>query len=203
LREQFTKSKGIEVIEKFLDKFDGRKHLVMLYDDPVLARRVEFLYLKKGLETEQGAFYVIPEDDVESPDSIRKQMEFFGFQTERLIRIGKLRIARISNPSNEPKGFRSGCEKILKSLLRDQASTIRMVLQVRYLFNTGEEIRSHAEFESFIESNFANFPGSMLCNHYVGKNTVKMHGEWTKRMFTTHDWAFVVSSGESGLAFGM
>jgi hypothetical protein len=33
---------GIEVIEKFISRFHDRKHLVMLYDDPKLARRVEF-----------------------------------------------------------------------------------------------------------------------------------------------------------------
>lgn len=72
-----------------------------------------------------------------------------------------------------------------------------MVLQLRYLFNTKDEIDSHAEFENVIESSFAEFPGSMLCNHFVGKNTPEKHREWTTKMLETHDHVFMVYSSRT------
>ena len=105
-----------------------------------------------------------------------------------------LSFVRIPDPASDPRGFRSGCEKTLNSLLDQAKIPVRMILHVRYQLNTQDEIDSHAEFENIIESTFSEFPGSMLCNHYTGKYLEGKHGEWTKKMLQTHDNVFVVSS---------
>ena len=182
------------VIERFFDSFDRNKHLVMLYDDAKLARRVEFRYVMKGLEKGEQCLYVIPEDDVENVESVRTQMDEYGIDTSSYLKNGALKFLRISDPARDPEGFKVGCQRILDSLLEKIASPVRMVLHVRYRFNTKDEIQGHAEFENVIESSFTHFPGSMLCNHYIGKNTEEKHGEWTQKMLQTHDNVFVVSS---------
>lgn len=57
-----------------------------------------------------------------------------------------------------------------------------------------QRVASHAEFEDIIESSFADFPGSMVCNHYVGGNNIESHEEWTRKMLMTRDNAFVLFS---------
>ena len=185
---------GLESIEKFLEKFDGNKHLVMLYDDPILARLVEFRYAKKGLKNGELCMYVIPEDDVETPEKIKAQMQAFGIDVKRYESDNSLTFVSIADPGKSPGGFKAGCQKTLDSLVSQCWKPVRMILHVRYLFNTRVEIESHAEFENVIESSFAKFPGSMLCNHYVGKNTKESHAGWTRKMLETHDNVFVVSS---------
>ena len=188
------------VVERFFDSFQGNKHLAMLYDDAKLARRVEFRYVMKGLEMGEQCLYVIPEDDVEDVESVRTQMAEYGIDVSSYLKNGALKLVRISDPARDPAGFKAGCQRILGSLLENIASPLRMVLHVRYRFNTKDEIQGHAEFENVIESNFTHFPGSMLCNHYIGKNTEEKHGEWTQKMLQTHDNVFVVSS-QKGVPF--
>ncbi|MGI0091955.1 MAG: MEDS domain-containing protein [Nitrososphaerales archaeon] len=191
---------GMQAIENFIDGFDQSGHLVMLYDEPKLARGIELRFAKIGLESGERCMYVISEDDIETLDSIRKQMDSFGIDTANYMRDERLKFVRINDPAKHPGGFKAGCMKILDSLLEQTKGPVRMVLHVRYLFNTKEEIDAHAEFEGFIGSNFSNFPGSMLCNHFIGRNTRELHADWTKRMLQTHDSAFIVSSNK-GLPF--
>ncbi|MHB8565598.1 MAG: MEDS domain-containing protein [Nitrososphaerales archaeon] len=191
---------GFRAIENFLDRCGNKKHLVMLYDEAKLARLIEFRYVKIGLEKREQCMYVIPEDDIESPESIKKQMEEFGIDTEHYVRDGSLKFVRIQDPAKDPDGFKAGCQKTLESLVSEVRKPVRMVLHVRYQFNTKNEIEEHADFENVIESSFTSFPGSILCNHYIGSNTQEKHGEWTKKMLQTHDNVFVVSS-QRGIPF--
>jgi len=193
---------GVKAIEQFLDGCHAKKHLVMLYDDPSIARRIEFRYLRIGLERGDYGIYAIPEDDVESPESIRAQMEEYGIDASYYLKNGTLRFVSIPDPAKDPSGFRGGCVNFLSSLTAQISNTaeVRMVLHVRYRFNTREEVSGHVEFENLIESTFSSFPGAMLCNHYIGRNTIELHGEWTKEMLRSHDNVFLVSA-HGGLPF--
>jgi hypothetical protein len=184
-----------EPILKYIEGFDDFRHLVMLYDDRELARKVEFEYIQLGLERREQCQYVIPEDDVETVASVKQQMEEFGIDTERYMREDCLRIVTIPDPAKTLEGFKAGCREILDSLLEEAKMPLRMVLHVRYQLNNENELQNHAEFERFIEDNFRNFPGSMLCNHYVGNYPASKPNEtWTRRMLETHDTVFIVSS---------
>lgn len=185
---------GMRAILGYVDSIQGNKHLVMLYDDPHLAREIEFFYLKQGLEKwNEQCFYLLPSDDVETIESIREQMEKFGIETRRHIKNRSLRIEKIADPSQEREGFRSGCDKIFSSLTKLANRPSRVVLHVKYKFDTEEEIREHAEFEEAIQSSIARFNGSVLCNHYVGHNDESKHSVWRERMLRTHDNVFLVS----------
>ncbi len=95
----------------YMKRFYGNKHLVVLYDNPVLARKLEFLYVKQGLEkTNEGrSMYILPEDDIESVESIRKQMEDYGIDTEHHLGNGSLNIEKIEDPSKDIEGFSARC----------------------------------------------------------------------------------------------
>src|SRR5579862_3163930 len=75
----------MEPIDSYFEEFDEFKHLVTLYDDRKLAKRVEFRHIKNGLLKREQCQYVIPQDDPETPDSIRKQMDAFGIDTEHYM----------------------------------------------------------------------------------------------------------------------
>jgi len=186
---------GTELIERFIDNFENFKHVVMLYDDPALARRFEFQYSKIGLLKGERCMYLISEDDVESPESIRKQMDSFGIDTSQYMSNDCLKFVRIPDPAKDPRGFISGCQKIVGSLPQDQSTLpIRIVANMRYQVTTKEEIEGHSAFEKFVDSNFASFHGSVLCNHYIGNYSVETHGDWVRKMLQTHDVSLVVGS---------
>jgi hypothetical protein len=196
-------SSGLEAIHGYLvDTFDfSGKHLVMLYDDPESARSVEFTYLREGLEKGERCQYVFAHDDEETPDSVRRKMQLSGIRASYFIERGLLAFTSMGDPASDAEGFVAGCRKALDMLVEVfSGKPRRMVLHVRYLFNTREEIDAHADFEDFIESTFQNFPGSMLCNHYVGKNDPEAFEKWTRRMLEIHDVVFLVGASPAKAA---
>ena len=187
---------GIRSIEKFLDGFDERKHLVVLYDDSKLARSLEFRYIKAGLETKgQQCIYAFAADDVETPESITRQMSEYGIDVSRYLIDGSLKFVQIVDPSKDPDGFLAGAmknvEKVAAQVTRPPA---RVVAHQKYQLNTDEEIQGEIDAEKKVESGFENFPGSLLCNHYVGVSLKEKRDEWRKKMTETHDSVIVVTT---------
>lgn len=195
-----ARNPGLESIETFFEKFTANKHLVMLYDDPVLARMVEFRYAKKGLKRGEQCMYAISEDDSDTEEKIRAQMSVFGINVEKYSKDGSLWFLSVANPAKDPGGFRAGLQKTIDSLMRQCKSPVRMIMHARHVLSTVDEISGHIEIENVIQSTFAQFPGSMLCNHYVGKNTKENHTVWTRRMLETHDNVFVLTAN-GGIPF--
>jgi len=194
-------SSGKVSIEKFIDDFDDsihpRHHLAVLYDNPILARMFEFQYVRNGLELGNRCLYALAQDDVESPDSIRIQMDSFGINTLRHVKNGTLKLTRISDPARDPQGFAGGADKLVRSLIEtDQSSVLplRLVIHMRYLLNNREEIDGHSEYERILDSSFGSFCESVLCIHCVDGYVPGTHGEWVKNVLSNHDIIFVVCS---------
>jgi hypothetical protein len=187
---------GMTGIEKFIDRLDGRKHLVVLYDESNIARSLEFRYLKTGLEDKgQQCIYVFAEDDVETPESIKKQMENSGIDAQRYMKDGLLKFVRIEDPSKDPKGFLAGALKNVEKISREITKTpVRVIAHQKYRFNTDTEIRGEYDAEYEVESGFEKFPGSLLCNHYLGNDPSQKRNEWTRKMIETHDNVILVTS---------
>ncbi len=192
---------GMEAITRYVDSVKKGDHLVMLYDDPKLARSIEFHYVKNGIAKGELCQYIIAKDDVESSESITRQMEEDGIKTSAHLKAGRLEFRKIGDPSKDSRGFQHGASKILEQLVEGVKSPIRMVLHVKYEFRTEDEISAHAEFERNIHHAFSNnFPGSMLCNHFVGNSRMELHRGWTRSMLDPHDCVFFVSSSRNTLS---
>ena len=193
---------GIELIEKFVENFENFRHPVIFYDNPIIARRIEFQYMKIGLQNGECCVYVISDDDVESPESIRKQMDSFGIDTAHYVKNDHLRFVKIDDPARDPQGFVLGSQKILDSLPlhKTRLQRVRMVAHMKYQFNTREEIDGHSEIERFVDSNFGNFNDSLLCSHYIGKYGSETHGDWVRKLLQIHGVSLVVCSEKNSPA---
>jgi len=185
---------GMSVINSFIDSLNEFKHLAMLYDDPKLARQIEFRFIKQGLERGERCIYAMPEDDLDSPDSIIGQMETFGINTDCNDEDGWLKFTRISDPSRNPEGFKVECRKMISSFLKENKTPRRLVLHTICQFKSDKHIESHPVLENAIEANFSDFQGAMLCIHYMDKDTREKHREWTRKMLLKFDNLFLVSS---------
>jgi len=190
---------GQELIENLVSNFKDFRHFVLLYDDPTKARKVEFNYIKNGLENGERCLYVLADDDVESSESIKNQMDSFGINTSRFTNNGSLLFWKIPDPAEDKEGFTLGSEKIIDSLplQENKGQPVRVVAHMKDQFRTKEEIAGHAEYEGVLESNFANFPGSLLCSHYVKKYEIATHGAWIKSVFRNHGICLVMCSENS------
>jgi MEDS: MEthanogen/methylotroph, DcmR Sensory domain len=187
---------GLELIKQFVSSFESFRHSVLLYDNPILARMIEFQYLQNGLQNGERCMYIISEDDVETPESIRIQMNSIGINTSSYMKSNDLAFVRIADPSKDPQGFVSGCFNVIGSLPVDKTKSqpTRMVTHMKYQLNTREEIEGFEEFERTVESKTSNPHGSVLCSLYVGNYKLETHGEWARTMLQTHGVSLVVCS---------
>ena len=74
-KSQFTESTPIE----FLDGMKGDKHIIMFDENPEYSKRIQFSFLKKGLEKGEHGIYAMPEDK----DVIEKEMKGYGIDVEK------------------------------------------------------------------------------------------------------------------------
>jgi hypothetical protein len=189
---------GLNLIENLVVKFDDFKHFVLLYDDASAARNVEFKYLQNGLTRGERCIYVISHDDIETTESIRLQMESFGIRTSRFLRNNQLVITSIPEAGKDVESFRENCQSVLDALLGDSRTMhVRMVVHARYELDSDAEIEGHAELENMVEALSEQFPGSILCNHNIGKYTPNKHGKWIDAVLRAHGVCLVVSSKKS------
>jgi len=187
---------GLQLIERFLDEFSDLGHFTMLYDDPLQARKIEFQYVRNGLEKGERCLYAIANDDVESEESIRNQMDSFGIKTSHYLKNGDLYFWNVPDPAKDDGGFVSGCLRIMASMPQDQKEHkhIRLAFNMKHPFSTKEEFEGHAEFEGIAESKFANFPGSMMCSYYVGNFDPATHRDWMRSILQNHGVSLIVCS---------
>ena len=180
-------AKGLELIEEFIRNFEDFKHLSILYDDPILARRIEFQYANVGLQKGERCLYVIPDDSDESSESIREQMDRFGIDTVHYMTNERLNFVRFPDPAKDSGGLVLGLTKIGESLrLPHSKIPFRLVSQ--------HTRKYPPESEFLLESGAAHFPGSLLCGHYIANYAAIPHGSWIRDILRTHDANLIVCS---------
>ena len=193
--EESSRGSSLKPSEIFLDVFHGTKHMVLLYDEPEEARSLEFRFFKIGLEKNEQCIYSFSSDDIETEESITNQMREYGIDVQRYEREGLLKFVKLKDPVSNPKGYVEGGQENIDLISSNITKTpVRVVAHQRYLFNTNEELEGQCEMENVVESNFETFPGSLLCNLYLGSSAVRDHGKWVRRIIQNHDNAIVLSS---------
>jgi hypothetical protein len=193
--EDLAFQNGMKLIDNLMSNLENLRHFVLLYDHAVLARKIEFQFMKMGLQRGESCVYVTTEDDVETPESIKGQMDAFGINTAEYLAGDRLRLLRIRDPTRDPEGFFSDCQKIVGSLPLDRTKPPgRVVCHMKYQMNVKQEIDLHSEYEKMSQLGSLSFHGSLLCNHYIGKYDSETHGDWLKNLFQTHGVSLVICS---------
>lgn len=193
---------GMNCIENYLREAElGNRHIAMLYDNPRLARSIEFQYIKGGLEGNEQCVYVMSADDVETQESIVMKMRQNGIDTALHLEDGSLKFVTILDPAKNPEGFLAGALKNVEVVSSQITSPpARVVAHQRYQFNTDDEILGEYAAEMAVEAGFREFPGSLLCNHYVHNDARQRRdggNEWNNKMLAAHDGLFFVSSSSA------
>ncbi|MFI5420189.1 MAG: RAD55 family ATPase [Nitrososphaerales archaeon] len=193
--EDLAFQNGMKLVDNLMSNLENLRHFVLLYDHAALARKIEFQFMKIGLQRGESCVYVTTEDDVESPESIKGQMDAFGINTAEYLAGDRLRLLRIRDPTRDPEGFFSDCQKIVGSLPLDRTKPPgRVVCHMKYQMNVKQEIDLHSGYEKMFQLGSVSFHGSLLCNHYIGKYDSESHGDWLKNIFQTHGVSLVICS---------
>jgi len=181
---------------RFVDSLDIRKHIVLFYDDPDYAQKIEFQFIKNGLLRQESCIYASEED----PHHIINKMIAYGIEAEEFLKKRLLFVYQLDNPFECPEGPIKGAQSLFKEILSDIKSPFRVVGRIVPDVSTLEGISTELKLEQKFHSTFNNFKGSVICPYNIEKMEATKRKEWFSKLFENHHSAiFAPKDGRGGV----
>ena len=181
---------------KFVDSLDTQKHIVLFYDNLEYAQRIEFQFLKNGLERGEHCIYAMSED----PKLVKEKMASYGIPVEEFLTKNLMRIYQLSDPSNDPKGPLKGAQKNAEMIMSDLKAPFRIVSNLFPNEKTDESISAHLAIEHDFQVSFNKFQGSVICPYDIQKVKENRRKDWFDGLLDTHHTAiYAPKSGLGGV----
>ena len=194
---QIAVKKGI-VSEPFqyIDAMEGRKHIILVYEDQIEGKLIQFRFLRNGLKIGENCFYLTHQD----PHTIEKEMRESGMvDVSYFLKKDLLHIYQIPDISQDKDGMFGACQKILKMISEHQAP-YRIVGRALSDVSTEMSMEVQHILEKYFHSKFDSIDGSVLCPYdwsQMGGNRLR----WIERLSRTHHAVIFATKFRRGMAF--
>lgn len=183
---------------QYIDSLEGRKHIILVYDDQIEGKLIQFRFLRNGIRRGESCFYLTHQD----PETIEKEIIKSGMMDDpEWIKKGLLHIHQIPDISQEKEGMLEGCQKILKTI-QEYKAPYRIVGRAISDVSTEMAMETQYVLEKVFHSKFEKIDGSFLC-HYdwsqIGGNRLR----WIERLSRTHHAIIFATKFRRGMAFNL
>jgi hypothetical protein len=182
---------------KFLDRLEGNKHIVMLYDDEKNADLMIARYLQNGLD-EGGSCVFFTDSD---PKVIEKRLSAQGLAVGRYKKEDRLRVFHTETSDGGKtdmlatlRAIRSESTKGMKGPFRFVGRTITDIESVG-----GLTLGMHVEKTG--QEHFQEFDNSQLCFYDIRKLERSRRDEWVRGLLESHHQVIYASSPTKAVAF--
>lgn len=181
---------------KFVDSLDTKKHIVLFYDNLEYAQRIEFQFLKKGVERGERCIYAMSDD----PKLIKEKMASYGIPVEEYLAKNLLRIYQLNDPFDHHEGPLKGAKKNAEMIMANLNSPFRIVANLFPDEKTDEAISAHLAIEQNFQSTFNTFQGSVICPYNIRNVKEDRRKDWFDGLFDSHHIAiYAPKSGPGGV----
>jgi len=168
----------------FLDSL-GCAHILYFHDDSKITKKVEFSFIKKGLEKQEHCFYTTM-----NPEGILHQMKEFGIDTEACSEF--LHVIKI------PEKFEDYSKMILGKVNElPHDSQIRVVSTHYFDFKNERETDRMAEIEQCVEDDYHRIKGNFVCSFAVQQITNEIRGRFLNKLLDSHR-AIIIQTEKDG-----
>ena len=154
---------------------DTKKHLMVVSDDLILRRKIEFDFIKDGLGKNELSIY-LTHGDIKQLES---DMANFGIDVHNYKKKGLLRVLNTGNPAEDALSFIDAVQAKIKTILPADGTLFRIV--GRAMPNVGIEIAMaiQSRWEKILHTSmFEKLSGSILCTYDLTQ--IKANNEWSK-----------------------
>ncbi|MGI0087152.1 MAG: hypothetical protein ACREBI_04220 [Nitrosotalea sp.] len=183
---------------QYIDSLEGRKHIILVHDDPIEGKLIQFRFLRNGLRCGDSCFYL----SHQAPEVIEREMTESGMiDAAEWIKKDLLHIHQIPDISEEKEGMLEGCHKVLK-MIQEYKAPYRIVGRAISDVSTEMAMETQYVLEKVFHSKFEKIDGSFLC-HYdwsqIGGNRLR----WIEKLSRTHHAIIFATKFRSGMAFNL
>jgi MEDS: MEthanogen/methylotroph, DcmR Sensory domain len=182
---------------KFLDRLEGNRHIVMLYDDEKYAYLVIARYFFNGFNRGQSCIFFTDED----PGPIESRLSKQGMEVEKYRQENRFRIFHTETSDSG----KTDAMKTLKALRRE--STRGMKGPFRFVGRTITDIESvdgislGMKVEKIGQEHFDEFDNSQLCYYNINKLEATRRGEWVRGLLESHHQVIYASNPRKAVGF--
>ena len=188
-----------DVALRFVDSLDTKKHIVLFYDDPDYAQKIEFQFIKNGLLRQESCIYASEKD----PHYIIDKMIAYGIDAEEFLKNRLLFVYQLGNLFECPEGPIEGARNTIKEILSDVRSPFRFVGRIMPDVSTLEGISAEIKLEQKLHSTFSNFKGSCICPYNIEKIESTKRKVWFSKLFDSHHSAIFAPKDRQGGVFNL
>ena len=173
----------------FLDSIDSKKHVLLAYNDPNFAKKLEYRFIITGLRREEHCI-VLTHDKTKF---VKDEMRQNDIDVDKHEKNGILRVYQIPDPTEHHLSILDGFKELVKVILSDSKPPYRVVGRLTYDVKTEGGISIACHFENLFHlSMFKNFDGSILCVYDL--NDIQANDRWQQwltQLTNSHDASII------------
>lgn len=168
-------------VVQFIDRLDGKKHIVIIYDDPDFAKLLKFRFIKNGLQNGENCAYVTDEDSGKTViDMLNYGIPLKFFQTNKIVIYSHHENGKTREEIE--KNARKNIEIIKKSLVPPFRIVGRIIPNVMSV----EGISVQMDIEKKTHKDYDNFGGIVLCSYDLSKIEKTRRKKWITDLHNSH-----------------
>ncbi|MDE1828876.1 MAG: MEDS domain-containing protein [Thaumarchaeota archaeon] len=183
---------------RYIDSFEGRKHILLVFDDLTEGKMIQFRFLRNGLRAGESCFYLTHQE----PSVIEREMSMSEVVDAReWIEKEQLHIYPIRDLSQDKDGMLKGYQKILE-MIQQYRPPYRVVGRAILDIKTEMSMEVQYVLEKVFHSRFETLEGSFLCYYdwsEMGGNRLR----WLERLSRTHHAVIFATNFRRGLTFNL
>lgn len=183
---------------RYIDSLKERKHIILVYEDQIEGKLIQFRFLRNGLIKVENCFYLTHQDI----HSVEKEMVESGIlDASKWIKKDLLHIFNIPDISQDKCGMLHGCEKILK-MIQQFKPPYRIVGRAISDVNTDMYMEVQYVLEKVFHSKFESLDCSVMCYYdwsQIGGNRLK----WIEKLSKTHHVIIFATKFKQGVTFNV
>lgn len=182
---------------KFLDKLEGNKHTVLLYDDQKYGDLIIARYLHNGLEKGESCIFFTSD----SPQEVEKRLSVQGIDVDVYRHRNSLRIYQIERSDEGKRDTLATLRHIREEASKGMKPPYRFVGRTITDTKTIQGMKLGMVVEKTGHEHFAEFDNSQLCYYDISGLEQSKRDEWIRELLKNHHNVIYASEPDKAVAF--
>ena len=182
---------------KFLDRMEGNKHTVLLYDSQKYADLIIARYLLNGLKKGESCIFFTSD----RPETVEKRLSAQGIDVDSYKRKNSLRIFLIERSDKNKVDTLSTLKRIRVEAVRGMKPPYRFVGRTITDTATIEGMKLGMTVEKTGHEHFEEFDNSQLCYYDISGIEKSKRDEWITGLLKNHHHVIYASEPDKAVAF--
>lgn len=185
-----------EDVIRFIDTLDGKKHVVLIYDDPDYAKLLKFRFIKNGLQNGENCIYVTDGDSGKAViDMITYGIPIKYFQTNRII------VYHQNDTGVTREEIEKYAKKNMETIRNSLVPPFRIVGRIVPNIGRIDGMNVQMDLEKKTHDHYHEFGGIVMCSYDVSKIEKTRRKKWIEELHHNHHHVINISAKDGNAVF--